>query len=231
MPRANNFAGAPAEREAHGVRTMAIEFRDGDTLVIQAELPGLDPSQEITIWVDGGVVHLRAARRCGPLPGDETTDLRGGVFSRDITLLAGHPGAALRPLSRVASGGELSRIALALAATTSAQQPVGTLIFDEVDAGIGGAVAHTVGRLLAGLGQGRQVLAVTHLAQVAACSSRHLQVSKQSAGGGTQSHIAALDAGARVTEIARMLGGDTESVVAQAHARELLQSALSAGQS
>ncbi len=93
MPRANNFAGAPAEREAHGVRTMAIEFRDGDTLVIQAELPGLDPSQEITIWVDGGVVHLRAARRCGPLPGDETTDLRGGVFSRDITLLAGHPGA------------------------------------------------------------------------------------------------------------------------------------------
>ncbi len=148
--------------------------------------------------------------------------------AEDVELLvAGHPGAALRPLSRVASGGELSRIALALAATTSAQQPVGTLIFDEVDAGIGGAVAHTVGRLLAGLGQGRQVLAVTHLAQVAACSSRHLQVSKQSAGGGTQSHIVALYAGARVMEIARMLGGDTESAVARAHARELLESALS----
>ncbi len=140
-------------------------------------------------------------------------------------LVAGHPGAVLRPMARVASGGELSRIALAVAATTSAQQPVGTLIFDEVDAGVGGAVAHTVGRLLATLGKNRQVLAVTHLAQVAACAGEHLQVSKQSAGEATQSLVQRLDAPQRIGEIARMLGGDAASAVAQAHARELLQSA------
>ncbi len=140
-------------------------------------------------------------------------------------LVAGHPGAVLRPMARVASGGELSRIALAVAATTSAQQPVGTLIFDEVDAGVGGAVAHTVGRLLATLGENRQVLAVTHLAQVAACAGEHLQVSKQSAGEATQSLVQRLDAPQRIGEIARMLGGDAASAVAQAHARELLQSA------
>ncbi len=146
--------------------------------------------------------------------------------AEDVELLvAGHPGAALRPLERVASGGELSRIALAVAAITSAQQPVGTLIFDEVDAGIGGAVAHTVGRLLAALGENRQVLAVTHLAQVAACAGAHLQVSKQSVGEATRSHMQSLDAPQRVGEIARMLGGDAASAVAQAHARELLQDA------
>ena len=139
-------------------------------------------------------------------------------------LVAGHPGAALRPVARVASGGELSRIALAVAATTAAQQPVGTLIFDEVDAGIGGSVAHTVGRLLASLGQSGQVLAVTHLAQVAACAASHLQVSKSSAITGTQSQIERLGPEQRVAEIARMLGGDAESAVAQAHARELLHS-------
>lgn len=155
-----------------------------------------------------------------------TTIQASGAEDVDL-LVAGHPGATLRPMARVASGGELSRIALALAATTSAQQPVGTLIFDEVDAGIGGAVAHTVGRLLASLGGGRQVLAVTHLAQVAANARQHLQVSKQSVGKGTQSQIVPLDAEARVVEIARMLGGDATSPVALAHARELLQAAPS----
>ena len=141
-------------------------------------------------------------------------------------LVAGHAGAELRPLARVASGGELSRIALALAATTAAQQPVGTLLFDEVDAGIGGAVAHTVGRLLGALGADRQVLAVTHLAQVAAAASRHLQVDKASRDGRTFSSVRALDAPARVLEIARMLGGDASSETALAHAREMLQGAV-----
>ena len=140
-------------------------------------------------------------------------------------LVAGHAGAELRPLARVASGGELSRIALALAATTAAQQPLGTLMFDEVDAGIGGAVAHTVGRLLAGLGADRQVLAVTHLAQVAAGASRHLQVDKRSRDGRSFSRVGELDEPARVREIARMLGGDASSEVALAHAREMLQAA------
>lgn len=147
--------------------------------------------------------------------------------AEDVELrVAGHAGVDPRALGRVASGGELSRIALAIAASSAAQQSVGTLIFDEVDAGIGGAVAHTVGRLLAELGGRRQVLAVTHLAQVAACAARHLQVSKGGDdAGGTHSQLADLDGRSRVAEVARMLGGAADSAVARAHARELLQGA------
>ncbi len=143
-------------------------------------------------------------------------------------LVSGHPGAEPRPLARVASGGELSRIALALAATMAVRQPVDTLIFDEVDAGIGVAVAQTVGRLLARLGAGGQVLAVTHLAQVAAHADRHLRVRKSSGADVTHSRVDDLDADARVIEVARMLGGDAESAAARSHAQELLGAARGA---
>ncbi len=143
--------------------------------------------------------------------------------------VSGHAGAPLRALGKVASGGELSRIALAVAATSAAQQTVDTLIFDEIDSGVGGAVAHTVGALLAQLGAQRQVLAVTHLAQVAACAGAHLQVSKGPADGATLSRIEVLRGDARVAELARMLGGDAGSAVAQAHARELLGLAAAQG--
>ncbi len=153
----------------------------------------------------------------------------GGAESVELRV-AGHAGAPLRALARVASGGELSRIALAVAATSAAQQTVGTLVFDEVDAGVGGAVAHTVGDLLARLGRDRQVLAVTHLAQVAACADGHLQVVKETAGGGPRSRIARLDGDARVAELARMLGGDAQSGVALEHARELRGDAVARSQ-
>ena len=94
-------------------------------------------------------------------------------------LVAGHAGSTPRPVGKVASGGELSRIALAIAVTTSELGEAGTLIFDEVDSGVGGAVAETVGRLMKQLGCHRQVLAVTHLPQVAACADHHLVVAKQ----------------------------------------------------
>ena len=94
-------------------------------------------------------------------------------------LVAGHAGSTPRPVGKVASGGELSRIALAIAVTTSQLGTAQTLIFDEVDSGVGGAVAETVGRLMQQLGRDRQVLAVTHLPQVAACADHHLVVSKQ----------------------------------------------------
>lgn len=136
--------------------------------------------------------------------------------------VAAHPGAELRPLGKVASGGELSRIALAVAVTTSALQDVGTLIFDEVDAGIGGAVAQTVGRLLRQLGRDRQVLAVTHLAQVAACAQHHYAVRKHSHDGQTASLLDALDPVQRRSEIARMLAGHARSSAALEHAQELL---------
>lgn len=136
--------------------------------------------------------------------------------------VAAHPGAELRALGKVASGGELSRIALAVAVTTSALQDAGTLIFDEVDAGIGGAVAQTVGRLLRKLGRDRQVLAVTHLAQVAACAQQHFAVRKLSSGKQTASMLDALELSQRQSEIARMLGGNAQSNAALEHARELL---------
>ncbi len=137
--------------------------------------------------------------------------------------VAGHAGSTPRPVAKVASGGELSRIALAISVITSRLGQAPTLIFDEVDAGIGGAVAHTVGRLMRQLGRDRQVLAVTHLAQVAACADQHLLVAKQVRDGRTQSSVQGIDHEARVRELARMLGGNDRSEVSLAHARELLE--------
>ena len=144
-------------------------------------------------------------------------------------LVAGHPGSTPRPVGKVASGGELSRIALAIAVTTSELGTAQTLIFDEVDSGVGGAVAETVGRLMKQLGKDRQVLAVTHLPQVAACADHHLVVSKHSDAQGTSSQVTALGADARVNEIARMLGGEKVSDTTLAHAREMLQTSAKTG--
>ena len=137
-------------------------------------------------------------------------------------LVAGHEGSTPRPVGKVASGGELSRIALAIAVTTSELGEVGTLIFDEVDSGVGGAVAETVGRLMKQLGQHRQVLAVTHLPQVAACADHHLLVSKAANNGQISSQVRSVNGEERVSEIARMLGGEKRSATTLAHAREML---------
>ncbi|MFO0106282.1 MAG: DNA repair protein RecN [Burkholderiales bacterium] len=137
-------------------------------------------------------------------------------------LVAGHEGSTPRPVGKVASGGELSRIALAIAVTTSELGEAGTLIFDEVDSGVGGAVAETVGRLMKQLGQHRQVLAVTHLPQVAACADHHLLVSKAAAKGQVISQVRGVKGEERVNEIARMLGGEKLSATTLAHAREML---------
>ena len=137
-------------------------------------------------------------------------------------LVAGHSGTSLRPVSKVASGGELSRIALAIAVTTSQLGHAQTLIFDEVDSGVGGAVAETVGRLMKQLGKDRQVMAVTHLPQVAACSDQHLVVAKQTDKGKTFSIVEPVSGEKRVAEIARMLGGEKLSNTTLAHAKEML---------
>jgi len=138
-------------------------------------------------------------------------------------LVAGHAGSTPRPLAKVASGGELSRIALAIAVTTSQQNSgAGTLIFDEIDAGVGGAVAETVGRLMKQLGQRVQVLAVTHLPQVAACADHHFLVAKALKDGKTNSEVRPIAGEARTAEIARMLGGERLSSTSLAHAQEML---------
>ena len=164
--------------------------------------------------------------------------MQGGVFEvalnasaqpmqsglEDVSfLVAGHAGSTPRPVNKVASGGELSRMALAIAVTTSQLGTAPTLIFDEVDAGIGGAVAETVGRLMKQLGVDRQVLAVTHLPQVAACADHHLVVAKQQSQGTTLSSVAGVTGEHRVGEVARMLGGERLSGTTLAHAKEMLE--------
>jgi len=140
-------------------------------------------------------------------------------------LVAGHAGVAARPLAKVASGGELARISLAIAVITAHATSTPTLIFDEVDTGIGGGVAEVVGRLLKRLGQQRQVLCVTHLPQVASQANQHFQVAKGTTGEGrTVSRIDVLDTRARVEEVARMLGGIEITETTRKHARELLAS-------
>lgn len=137
--------------------------------------------------------------------------------------VAGHPGVPLRPLAKVASGGELARISLALAVIASAASPTPTLIFDEVDTGIGGGVAEVVGRLLHQLGRDRQVLCVTHLPQVAARGDHHFQVAKGAdERGGTVSSVVALDKASRIEEVARMLGGLEITATTRKHAKEML---------
>jgi DNA repair protein RecN (Recombination protein N) len=145
-------------------------------------------------------------------------------------LVAGHAGSTPRPLAKVASGGELSRLALAIAVTTvQGGSGAGTLIFDEIDAGIGGAVGDTVGALMKQLGGQRQVLAVTHLAQVAACADHHYLVRKTtSAEGHTASDVAPVTGEARVAEVARMLGGEHLAGTSLAHAQAMLQQVAAA---
>lgn len=167
----------------------------------------------------------------------QTLGMQGGQFVVKLTplaepsmagletiefLVSGHPGHEPKPVGKVASGGELSRISLAIAVTTSQLGDAPTLIFDEVDSGIGGAVAQTVGRLMRKLGTDRQVLAVTHLPQVAACADQHCVVSKQRHTDSTTSTVTPINGPTRVTEIARMLGGEKLSDTTLAHAREML---------
>lgn len=162
--------------------------------------------------------------------------LSGGQFSVALTpcapsasgveqvefLVAGHAGVTPRSLTKVASGGELSRISLAIRVVTAQQGSVPTMIFDEVDVGIGGGVAEVVGNLLKQLGEQRQALVITHLPQVAAQGRHHFRVSKSLVEGQTLSTIATLDAQQRVAEIARMLGGIEITDTTREHAKEML---------
>jgi DNA repair protein RecN (Recombination protein N) len=153
------------------------------------------------------------------------TEAGAGGLERIEFLVSAHEAGSARALAKVASGGELSRIGLAIAVVAASANLVPTLIFDEVDAGVGGQVASTVGRLLRQLGQSRQVFCVTHLPQVASCGDHHLAVRKQAlADGRPVSRTEALSGTARVGEIARMLGGAQVTTLTQKHAREMLAS-------
>jgi DNA repair protein RecN (Recombination protein N) len=155
------------------------------------------------------------ALEAGSAQGNESVEL----------LVSTNPGIEPRPLAKVASGGELSRISLAIQVITARAAAVPTLVFDEVDAGIGGAVAEVVGRKLRLLGAERQVLCVTHLPQVAAQSNHQWSVAKLTVNGATRTRVTVLDADERVEEIARMLGGMKITDASRSHAREMLRAA------
>ncbi len=140
-------------------------------------------------------------------------------------LLAPHAGAPLRPVAKGASGGELSRVMLGLEVVLAGADPVPTFVFDEVDAGVGGRAAVEIGRRLARLARGSQVVVVTHLPQVAAYADRHLRVVKSDDGAVTESDVTLLDDAERVRELARMLAGQEDSTTARAHAQELVDTA------
>ncbi len=139
-------------------------------------------------------------------------------------LVSANPGQPPRPLNRVASGGELSRISLAIQVIMSESSRIPSLIFDEVDAGVGGGVAEIVGKKLRLLGSERQVLCVTHLPQVASQAHHHFRVEKTSAQGDTTTGVSALDQDERLEEVARMLGGVNITAQTRAHASEMIDS-------
>jgi DNA repair protein RecN (Recombination protein N) len=177
-----------------------------------------DLGKEITQAMQGlGMAGGRFEVQLQPLDLPQAQGLETVEF-----LVAGHPGSPPKPVGKVASGGELSRIALAISVVTSQLGQAPTLIFDEVDSGIGGTVAQTVGQLMKKLGNDRQVLAVTHLPQVAACAHHHLHVAKTTDAGGSFSQVNPIGGAARVQELARMLGGQPGSAVSLAHAQEML---------
>jgi DNA repair protein RecN (Recombination protein N) len=246
MSLARRYKRTPGELPA----LLAAWQSELQALDAQSDLEALESAEQAArqAYMKEAKALGRARRQAAPELGQAVTQamqglgMRGGRFEVALQplaqpgragleevafLVSGHPGSTPRPIGKVASGGELSRVALAIAVTTSELGTAQTLIFDEVDAGVGGAVAETVGRLMQQLGRDRQVLAVTHLPQVAACADHHLLVAKQTAAGvagspRTESSVAPLEGEGRTREIARMLGGERTSATSLAHAREML---------
>ncbi len=193
---------------------------------VNAELAALSMSSarlEVTVSPSGGA-------QASPLSPSETAALLGTEGGDDVELLfSSGSGMPPRPLARAASGGELSRVVLALEVVLAAGLGPSSMVFDEVDAGIGGEAALEVGRRLAELGASRQVICVTHLPQVAAFADRHLLVAKAGRGAAVRSGVRALSQPERVRELSRMLAGVSESKLARGHAAELLDAAASSG--
>lgn len=212
-------ACAVARRLGKGRRDCAAELADRVARELNAlEMPGaaVDIVLEDLPAGDRGAVHLRDGDRSLTETGSEQATL----------FISANPGEPIKPLSNVASGGELSRVVLGLKAVLARADAVETVVFDEVDAGIGGRVAARVGRKLLQLADHHQVICITHLPQIAVYGHHHYRISKRTADGRTTTGIERLDGSRRVEEIARMLGGDTITATTREHAREMLQRAL-----
>ena len=231
----------PGRLEALAAEVAALETRSADRDALQAELEAVAGQWQAaagelsaarraaarrldrrvtellpSLGMDGARLEVRVEAEAGAEP-------RASGADRVEFLIATAAGTPPGPLAKIASGGELSRVGLALQTVFADQSQVPTLVYDEVDAGIGGTTAVTVGERLRELGERRQVLCVTHLAQVAARARCHLRVSKAADEAGSRSTIEAMEGEERVAEIARMLGGSPGQAQARAHAAELLR--------
>ena len=213
-------ACADADALARAANRAEADYRAlAETLSHKRQLAAMELSHRVattmqSLAMDGG----RFEAALVPLPEPASFGLENVEFQ-----VATHPKQPSGPLARVASGGELSRIALAIQVVASEVGQVATLIFDEVDAGIGGAVAATVGRLMQSLGERRQVLCVTHLPQVAAFADAHYKVTKDGDGETVQSRLERLSRDRRLDELARMVGGSEVTAKTRAHAKELYE--------
>ena len=227
----DNNARAMAAKAASGSSDFAVEAvwvgalaawrKAADALRASRRVTGDALARDVTQLI--GTLGMEAGRfevELAPIAIVDTPDPNG--TERAEFLVSANPGQPPRPLRRIASGGELSRISLAIEVAMQGLDAVPTMVFDEVDAGIGGAVAAAVGARLRALGDARQVLCVTHQPQVAAAGHDQYRVSKAARDGITQSSVVRLDAEGRVGEIARMLGGAEITREAQAAARRLL---------
>jgi DNA repair protein RecN (Recombination protein N) len=170
-----------------------------------------------------GMANARFACSLAVREGSETTQV-SGPYGFDVVefLISPNAGESAKPLARIASGGELSRVMLALKTVLAKADETGTLIFDEIDTGIGGEVALSVGSHLRELSAGKQVLCITHLASIASCADVQIKIEKTESGGKTSTGARAVSGEERVAEIARMLAGDGGSAASVQHARELL---------
>ena len=217
-------AAAAAAREAGLLTEARTKAAERMERLVQKEVRGLGMEQSRVRVALRRDVARPEQLSCGAGPwrigprGAETAEL----------LLSANPGEDPRPLAKVVSGGELSRTMLAIKTILAAADDVPILVFDEVDAGIGGRVADVVGQKLRQTAAGRQVLCVTHLASIAAHAAHHLRVDKRVTRGATRTSVDALDDAGRVEEIARMLGGERVTDASRRHARELLRSARAA---
>ena len=192
-----------------------------DQLALNIGVARREAGGRLATAVSSGIAGLGMASSRFEVAIDSTDPGPAGTERVEFQI-AGHSASAPRPLAKVGSGGELSRVGLAIAVAAASTQPIGTLVFDEADSGVGGAVAELIGRLMRRLGEVRQVLCVTHLPQVAARANRHFEVIKRTADGRPLTSVHALDEDARIEEIARMLGGVEITATTRNHARELL---------
>ncbi|ART49222.1 DNA repair protein RecN [Acidovorax carolinensis] len=241
MTLARRYKRQPAELPAL-LQAWKAELQQLDAVADLASLEAAQASSAKAYQMVARAISLRRTKAAPKLSAAITQAMQGlgmtgGIFEVSVTrtseaalhglddiafLVAGHPGMTPRHIGKVASGGELSRISLAISVTTSELGTAPTLVFDEVDSGVGGAVAETVGRLMRQLGRDRQVLAVTHLPQVAAYADHHLMVSKRRNSAGTTSTVTPVLGEHRVGEVARMLGGERPTGTSLAHASEML---------